>query len=392
MFNAPLCRQSSKRYVLYFLREVGDPDQPNRQSRWGKSQPLGQIPQPGMSKAGSGWHPWLILPSFGSLVLRDGYLPRSRVLSSDTALLVNFLQTEMCAGRSASVVGKKRKTALQKVAVVLVALTLGSCASRRGEKPVTADAALREDFRLIQDQRIYFGHQSVGSNIVEGLQDLAASSGGRFKATPFAGENLPPGGIFAESLIGSNGQPDTKCDAFSQNIARLAPASLDIALMKFCYIDFDRNTDVGKLFGYYQKTADRLKAAYPRTTFVHVTVPLTARSDSWKRAAKALLGREDLGDIANLRRSEFNQLLLTARAGEPIFDLAKVESTFMDGRRNAFRGGKQTGYALVRDYTVDGGHLNAVGRKLAARELVRTLAAVVRGRVSARLAHSGDQR
>ncbi len=60
-----------------------------------------------------------------------------------------------------------------------------------------------------------------------------------------------------------------------------------------------------------------------------------------------------------------------------IFDLSKVESTYLDGSRESFEKDDGTYYALSPDYTYDGGHLNELGRKLAAKELIRVLAVSV---------------
>jgi len=57
-----------------------------------------------------------------------------------------------------------------------------------------------------------------------------------------------------------------------------------------------------------------------------------------------------------------------------IFDLAKIESTFPDGRRASFTKDGKTYYSMVPDYTYDGGHLNELGRKIAAEQLLFLLA------------------
>jgi lysophospholipase L1-like esterase len=65
-------------------------------------------------------------------------------------------------------------------------------------------------------------------------------------------------------------------------------------------------------------------------------------------------------------------------AGEPLFDLAKVESTRPNGSRSFFHDGANVVYTLAPELTDDGGHLNATGRLAAAEEF-----AAVIGRVPA---------
>lgn len=91
-----------------------------------------------------------------------------------------------------------------------------------------------------------------------------------------------------------------------------------------------------------------------------------------------LLGRLIWGDVSNLKRSAYNEKLRAAYAGEPIFDLAAAESTRPDGSREIFRYQGQEGYALFPAYTTDGGHLSPLGKRVAARALIRVLAEAVK--------------
>ena len=59
----------------------------------------------------------------------------------------------------------------------------------------------------------------------------------------------------------------------------------------------------------------------------------------------------------------------------PLFDIAKIESTFPDGTRCSFTKDGKTYYSMVSEYTSDGGgHLNATGRKKFAEQLLILLA------------------
>jgi hypothetical protein len=76
-----------------------------------------------------------------------------------------------------------------------------------------------------------------------------------------------------------------------------------------------------------------------------------------------------------VRRDEYNRLLRATYAGrEPVFDLARVESTAPDGTRVTVTWNGITAPALSPAYTDDGGHLNARGRLAAAREFLTVLA------------------
>jgi lysophospholipase L1-like esterase len=105
-------------------------------------------------------------------------------------------------------------------------------------------------------------------------------------------------------------------------------------------------------------------------------MPLTTRSPGWKRMLNRILGRREAADVANVNRERYNIGIRTRYPGDPLFDLAAVESTAPDGSRSTFALNGETGYALIEEYTTDGGHLNVRGRMAAARELVRVLATI----------------
>lgn len=214
--------------------------------------------------------------------------------------------------------------------------------------PVNGEPLL-EDLKTIQGKRIFFGHQSVGANVLEGVREIVAANGG--------------GPRIDDSLIGTNGDPESKCEDFARKLESRA-ANTDIALMKFCYIDFDRSTDVPKIFDRYAATIDSLQAKYMGIVFVPVTAPLTTRPAGWKLALKKALGRSDEATEINAKRIQFNRLLTERYAGRPIFDLAQVES--------------RNGTHLLDEYSEDGGHLNEAGRRAAASALIHTLALAVR--------------
>ena len=73
--------------------------------------------------------------------------------------------------------------------------------------------------------------------------------------------------------------------------------------------------------------------------------------------------------------SENVDLLREAYEGkEPLFDIAGIESVGPGGERESFDVKGKSFPALVPAYTDDGGHLNALGRKVVAEKLLVFLA------------------
>jgi hypothetical protein len=240
------------------------------------------------------------------------------------------------------------------------------------------DAGLRADLEELSHRAVFFGHQSVGWNLLDGLAELARAAGVpvRIVETP-DGSAIGPG-TFGHAAVGQNGDPASKLESF----ARAIPPGRDpdLALVKLCYVDVTASTDVPALFARWEAAIEALEAAHPRTTFVWVTVPLTTLLTGPKALAKRLLGRAPHGEVENARREELNALVRDGarRRGRPVYDLARVESTRPDGAAETFAHAGKRVPALFAGYTDDGGHLVGEGRLRAARELVAVLAAASR--------------
>ncbi len=225
-------------------------------------------------------------------------------------------------------------------------------------------------------KRIFFGHQSVGGNIVEGLKDVL-NSDKDIKLVILESdkpEELKPG-TFEHAQIGQNKQPLSKIEAFSESIKSGTGKNSDMAFFKFCYVDIDKSTDVESLFNTYQKTMSELKAEYHDVTFIHVTVPVVRQADkNIKYRIKKLIGRET-GDSNHIARNKFNEILVSFYQGkEPVFDLARLEAISPDKNLCFFNDKGSRIMVLCPEYTDDGGHLNAIGRRYVAEQLLVFLA------------------
>jgi len=240
------------------------------------------------------------------------------------------------------------------------------------------DAGLRAELLRLSQRRIFFGHQSVGMNLLDGVRDIAVRYPDlRFRVIDVSGgADLEPG-TFAHAFMPENGNPLLKLESFERALSSSAGSAADIAFLKFCYVDFSSGTDVPGLFARYQAVLKELHDRHARTIFVHVTAPLTTVDGGAKAALKRLLGRAPPGLLENAKREEFNQLLRNRYAGEePVFDLARLESTGPDGQRELHDWNGRRIPAVLPAYTNDGGHLTPDARVRFARELIALLASL----------------
>jgi len=219
-------------------------------------------------------------------------------------------------------------------------------------------------------KRIYFGHKSVGSNIVGGIQHVLEEKSISLRIVQ--GNNIKdfaePG--FAHSDNGVNMDPKSKITDFVKTIDRGLGNKVDIAFFKFCYVDIMKSNDIQELFLMYKYEMQKLVKKYPLTKFIHVTVPLTSGS-GLKGFIKKLIGRD-----FNPRRNKYNNLLKNEYSKDKILDLAAMESTSEDGKRCFYRQGSEIVYSLVSEYTDDGGHLNERGRNQIAQNFLGFLASI----------------
>lgn len=271
-----------------------------------------------------------------------------------------------------------RTFALTAIAIIITACTEGEMHDSTAVAPpvaTTASANVDAQLASVAATHVYFGHQSVGANILAGLRDISAGAPGprlNIVSTRDVGSVSSP--AFTEFAIGENGDPASKTADFTAVIDALGPDASGVAMFKYCYLDLTPQTDVAQLFAAHRASVRALQARHPRLTFVHVTAPLTTAEPASKALLKRVLGKPSSRD-ANLKRNEFNSLLRREFQGEPIFDLARVESSRADGSRAFFTAGGDTVYTLAPELTDDGGHLNAAGRRAAAAELLAVLAA-----------------
>ena len=268
------------------------------------------------------------------------------------------------------------------VAVVALVAALSAVMADRWNKeksmPIqgnVASATTTEDLTAVARTRVFFGHQSVGMNVLGAVPGVYADNG--VSAPPIEQgrtEPGPNGGFIAHDFIGENGKPLLKLEDFDRTVRGGMGRQVDVALMKFCYVDVTTSTDVDALFARYRDTMAALERDFPNVTFIHMTVPLTTESGFFLKLKTLLGGSDRFGQAENVARERLNALIRREYGGHHLFDLAAIESTKPDGTRVSGRYDNQGYFALYDGYASDVGHLNAVGSKIAATAFLDAIA------------------
>jgi len=279
------------------------------------------------------------------------------------------------------------------VSMMVLILTLAGCSSNPNTPQIDETDSLNKDnpgLSQLAQRRIYFGHQSVGMNIIHGLSEI--SNGSELfdldivdfgpevsidKMKALASNNKDSRkGFFAHGGVGKNGDPVSKLRDFEEQIDEGFGGNLDIALFKFCYKDINDQTDFAGLFQEYDHMVSRLKRKYPGLELIHITAPLRNPRLNWKNRLKLFFRLKSFQEYENnLARASYNKILNKTYTGkEPVFDIALMESTRPDGSQQGFIKNKRIYQTIYPGYTYDGGHLTPLGRKMIANGLLSELA------------------
>ncbi len=227
----------------------------------------------------------------------------------------------------------------------------------------------------VAKQNIYFGHQSVGWNILSGIEKWEEKYGVKLSMIESRDFSNAKEATFYHFAVGKNSNPKSKIDDFISLVETIPDTSEAVVFFKLCYVDIVATSDVKKLFEYYKHKMHNLNQEHPENKLVLMTVPLTGIQKGWKSMVKKILGKVPYGYLENIKRNEFNSLLKEEFSGVlPIFDLAGIESTLPDGSIETFSY-ERTAYPCVPDfYTSDMGHLNEYGAKVVSYNLLAFLA------------------
>jgi hypothetical protein len=273
---------------------------------------------------------------------------------------------------------------------LLIALTVSFVllGCNGGDMPATKDPGMKSIDEIdstsaakLRSAKIFFGHRSVGFNIIKGLEDI-------FKEKPNLKLNLleidkpmepKSEWQFIHAKLGENSKPLSKINDFANYMSKGIGNNVDIAFFKFCFVDIHLKTNIQELFEEYKSQIKKIKKEYPDTQIVHLTVPLYQKKTTAKTFLKRLIKRKVVWEYDIIvKQNQYNDLIRKEYSDiDPIFDIAELESTLPDGRRTSFKRNKKIYYSLAPEYTNDGGHLNLIGRKRVAEQLLILLAELI---------------
>lgn len=243
--------------------------------------------------------------------------------------------------------------------------------------PVSIKDVSISKWKKLAQKKIYFGHRSVGNNIMDGIKDLMKKNQQiRLNIVKPDDQTNNNTGFFMHSMINQNASPQSISEGYQKLIEPIGE-NIDIVLLRFT--PFYGKKEMNEILADYKGAFKKLQKKYPGTIIVHNSFPLNQSRTTWKTWIKKIIGEKEIWEYdQNIIVNEFNMLLRDEYDGkEPFFDLAKFQSTFADGRRSTFTKEGKKYFHTVPAYTYDGTHLNEKGRKMIAKQLLLLLISII---------------
>jgi hypothetical protein len=244
-----------------------------------------------------------------------------------------------------------------------------------GSEPGENGCAAR--WSVIAERTVYFGHQSVGTGVIAGVEGLKAEYALPLHVVQTRDPATVTGPAFVHFLAGQNRDYASKNAALLRLLETRTRAQRPVVVLKYCYADITCSADSLTMFEAYRDTVDTIESEHPDVTLVHTTIPLATAENAVKWRAKQFLGRPTRREAAIARHRYNERVRAEFSATEPIFDLAKIQAKQLDGRLTGFTAGGCVIETLALDNTSDGSQLNVRCQRAAAEALLNVHSEVI---------------
>ena len=144
----------------------------------------------------------------------------------------------------------------------------------------------RSRWSIVAGRTVYFGHQSVGSGVVAGVEGVTQEHALPLRVVQTREPATVTGPAFVHFLAGQNRDYASKNAAVLRLLESRTRAQRPVVLLKYCYVDINSPTDPGTMFEAYCDTVDTIQSEHPDVTVVHATIPLTTVESAFKSGAR----------------------------------------------------------------------------------------------------------
>lgn len=228
-------------------------------------------------------------------------------------------------------------------------------------EPPSSDLDLAA-YNAALSKRTVFGHQSVGWQVLQGVQMWADEFNQPNPTFPdYEGAGLPgSGGFLGHFYAGTNGDVFTKTAEFLSHLGNNLASQVDIIVLKFCYADMRSNSGYTpqQMFDEYKSWVDTVESTYPALTIIYAT-------------AAIVMGENSDGANNGLRQTYNDLVRAEYAASGRLWDVADIQSTDPSGNKVLYGGIESlySGYA-----SPDQRHIYGLGRTTVSAPLLQIIA------------------
>lgn len=217
-------------------------------------------------------------------------------------------------------------------------------------------------YNAAMSKRTVFGHQSVGWQVLQGVEMWADELGAPDPIFPdYEGAGLPEsGGFLGHFYCGTNGNSFTKTAEFLSHLQNGLASQVDIVVMKFCYADLRSGSGYTpqQMFDDYKAWVDAVESQFPQLTVIYAT--------------EAIVMGQNSDGVNNGLRQTFNNLVRAEYgASGRLWDVADIQSTDPSSNKVLYGGVESlySGYA-----SPDQRHIYGLGRTTVSAPLLQIIA------------------
>jgi len=136
-----------------------------------------------------------------------------------------------------------------------------SCFAQVTMSPMATGAAVR--WGAVAGRTIYFGHQSVGRDLIAGIKRLNHDGAIGLSLIQTEDPTSLTGPAFVHFLAGSNRDYASKNAALLRLLKTRKQADEAIVLLKYCYVDIGGDLDPDTLFSAYCEMMETIQSSIP---------------------------------------------------------------------------------------------------------------------------------
>ena len=179
--------------------------------------------------------------------------------------------------------------------IVILSILFTACSDKgqQDESKILKKEISKTALNKLSEKRIFFGHRSVGNNILQGIDDILTQYPGiNLKILKYEEVKSSKDNGIIHAWIDQNGSPQSIAEDYTRMVEKLPGKEMDFALIRFT--PWYGKKDMDEILKDYTIAIEQLKQRHSKTVFIHGTFPLNHSKTSFKTWIKKLTGKKEI--------------------------------------------------------------------------------------------------